>query len=141
MVLVPSGFLVLRIHTSKKNQDKRELTVGNIEGYGYHILTYIFAMLLPFYRQDLATVRDVFAICVALVLVIVIFWNLNLHYINFIFIIQGYRTFVVHPPDDGNPYSGGEDYILVTRRASISSGQHIIAYRVSDTVFLESIEA
>ena len=140
MVLVPAGYLLLRIHTSKRNQDKRELMVGNVEGYGHHILTYILAMLLPFYRQDMATSRDVLAIFFALALVVVIFWHLNLHYINLIFILLGYRTFLVHSPSDANPYSGGEDYILVTRRTRIDSGQHIIAYRVSDTVFIEALE-
>ncbi len=139
-VVVPALFVWWRVRTAKRDKDSRELTVGSVEGYGHHVLTYIFAMLLPFYRQDIATLRDVLAMGAALAFVIVIFWNLNLHYINLAFILGRYRTYVVHPPADGNPHSGIDDFILVTRRTSIRTGEGIIAYRISDKFYLESRE-
>ena len=73
-----------------------------------------------------------------MIFIIMIFWHLKLHYINIIFILQGYRTYLVHPPLDENPYSGNDDFILVIRRNSIIEGEEIIAYRISDTVYMES---
>ena len=137
VVVLPLVFLWWRFRTAKKNNDTRRLVTGRIEGYGHQILTYIFAMLLPFYRQDIATLRDVLAIGAALLFVVIIFWSLNLHYINIIFVLGGYRRYLVHPPDDGNPFSGTQALVLVTRRASLSMDESIIAYRISNTFLWE----
>ena len=137
MIALPLAFLWWRVRTAKRNNDTRQLVIERVEGYGHHILTYIFAMLLPFYRQDIATLRDVLAISAALLFVVIIFWSLNLHYINIVFVLRGYRTYLVHPPDDGNPFSGTQAHILVTRRSSLRTDESIVAYRISNTFLLE----
>ena len=137
MIVLPLVLLWWRFRSAKRNNDTRQLVVDRVEGYGHHILTYIIAMLLPFYRQDIATLRDVLAIGAALLFVVIIFWNLNLHYINIAFVLGGYRTYLIHPPDDGNPFSGTQALVLVTRRSSLRMDESIIAYRISDTFLWE----
>ncbi len=137
MVVVPNTFLCARIATAKKEHDRRELIVGTADDHRDHILVYLFAMLLPFYSQDHATWRDLAATIAALAFVVFLFWHLNLHYMNLAFAALGYRVFTVYPPADGNPLTGRVPYVVITRRASLASGQQLIAYRVSDTVYLE----
>ena len=140
MVALPNLYLYWRILRARTEHDRRELVIGRLEDYRYHVLTYIFAMLLPFYQQDIASPRDLIAMCAALLLIIILFWKLNLHYINIIFIFRGYQTFAVYPHSDGNPYSGRDKFLLITRRSSIEPGCKVKAYRMSDTVYLESEE-
>ena len=137
MVILPSVYFCWRIRRARIKRDKQEIVIGEVHDYRYHILTYIFAMLLPFYRQDIASTRELLAVCAALVFIVVLFWKLNLHYINLMFIVRGYQIFMVDTHDDGNPYSGRENFMLITRRPSVEAGQEIMAYRVSDTVYLE----
>ena len=137
MVILPNVFLFWRIRRATIKRDRREIVVGAAQDYRYHLLTYIFAMLLPFYRQDIATTRELLAVCVALLFIIALFWKLNLHYINFIFIVRGYHAFLVHPCNDDNPYSSSDSFVVITHRTALNSGQSIIAYHVSETVFLE----
>ena len=106
MVVVPNVFLQWRIWKARKDNDKRELTAGTLENHRSHILSYLFATLLPFYREELSTCRDLAAMIVALVFIVFLFWRLNLHYINIFFALRGYQVFTVSSPQDGNPHTG-----------------------------------
>ncbi|MBD3368244.1 MAG: hypothetical protein GF405_08760 [Candidatus Eisenbacteria bacterium] len=138
MVVVPNAFLWLRIRTAKKQADKCELTVGTADDHRDHILVYLFAMLLPFYSEDLGSWRYLGASVAALAFIVFLFWHLNLHYMNLLFAALGFRVFTVYPPADGNPLTGKTRQALITRRVSLASGDRIIAYRLSDTVYLEA---
>ncbi len=138
MAFGPTAFLWLRICIARKNHDKRKLTAGVSEDHRSHVLVYLFATLLPFYREELATIRDLAAMIVALAFIVFLFWRLNLHYMNVIFAVFGYQIFTVFPPEDNNSYTGKETFILITQRRSLTPGNHFSAYRLSDTVYLES---
>ncbi len=138
MVVLPNAFLWLRIRTARKNDDRREITVGIADDHRDHILVYLFAMLLPFYSEDLGTLRDLAATLAALAFIVFLFWHLNLHYMNLLFAVLGYRVFTVYPPADGNPLTGKTRHAVITRRVSLSHGEKLTTYRLSDTVYLEA---
>ncbi|HLZ11040.1 MAG TPA: hypothetical protein VKP58_00510 [Candidatus Acidoferrum sp.] len=140
MVALPNLFLWLRIQAAKKHHVKSELVVGSAEDHRDHLLVYLFAMLLPFYPIDTGSWRDFAALISALAFVVFLFWHLNLHYMNIIFAIRGYRVFTILPPKDDNPLSGRISLVLITPRTSVLSGDRIIAYRLSDTVYFEAKE-
>ena len=137
MVVVPYVFLWVRIATARRLQERRELVVGKAEDHRDHLLVYLFSMLLPFYAAELATWRDLAALVVALGFIVFLFWHLNLHYMNVLFAALGYRVFTIYPPSDTNPLGGKISQVLITRRVGLSSEQHIVAYRLSDTVYFE----
>ena len=141
LILLPNGLLWLRITRAQRSKDIRQLSAGETEDYRSHVLVYLFAILLPFYRQELAESRDLAAMVVALAFIIFLFWHLNLHYMNLFFLILKYRVFTVSSPKDGNPYTGMESFVVITRRPSLSPGDSIVAYRLSDTVYLEKMDA
>lgn len=138
IAIIPTAFLWLRLKTAQRQNDKRLLTAGTLEDNRGHVLVYLFAILLPFYRTEVATMRDMVAMVMALAFIVFLFWHLNLHYMNFLFAIFDYRVFNVFPSEDGNPYTGKEAFILVTRRRSLLPGDRFSAYRLSDTVYVES---
>lgn len=137
MVVGPNVFLWLRIRTARRQADKRELTVGTADDHRDHILVYLFAMLLPFYSEAIGTWRDFGATIAALAFIVFLFWHLNLHYMNLAFALRGLRVFTVYPPADGNPLTAKTRQAVITRRVSLSPGERIVAYRLSDTVYLE----
>ena len=138
MVILPNLFLWLRIRAAKKHEVKSDLVVGTAEDHRDHLLVYLFAMLLPFYSIDTNSWRDFAALVTAVGFVVFMFWHLDLHYMNIIFAIRGYRVFTILPPEDNNPVSGRVSLVLVTPRISVLSGDRIVAYRLSDTVFFEN---
>jgi hypothetical protein len=140
MIVLPNIFLLNRIRVAKKHQVKKELVVGDAEDHRDHLLVYLFAILLPFYSIDTNSWRDVAALLLAVSFIVFMFWLLNLHYMNIIFAIGGYRVFTITPPRDDNPVSGRISLVLVTPRTSVLSGDRIVAYRLSDTVYFEAKE-
>jgi len=137
MVIGPNFFLWLRIRTAKKQNDKRAVTVGTADDHRDHILVYLFAMLLPFYSQNISAWRDFGATLAALGFIVFLFWHLNLHYMNLLFALRGFRVFTVYPPANGNPLTGKTRHAVITRRVSLAPGDVIVALRLSDTVYLE----
>jgi len=138
MVIAPNVFLWLRIRTARKQNDNRAVTVGTAEDHRDHILVYLFAMLLPFYSEDINTWREFATTLAALAFIVFLFWHLNLHYMNLLFALRGFRVFTVYPPDDQNPLTRKTRQAVITRRVSLASGDSIVAYRLSDTVYLEA---
>jgi len=138
MVILPNVFLWWRVIAAIRLKEKRSIVVGMAEDHREHLLIYLFAMLLPFYSINLGTWRDLIAALVAISFIIFLFWHLNLHYMNLIFAMLGYRVFTIYPPADDNPLSGRDKMVLITRRVSMFSGRCLYAYRLSDTVYLEA---
>src|SRR6266478_9284938 len=66
MVILPNAFLWVRINTTRKLRERREIKVGTAEDHREHLLVYLFAMLLPFYPTGLDTWRDFAATLAAL---------------------------------------------------------------------------
>ena len=137
MAGAPTVFLWLRIRTAQKDNDIRELTAGTSEDHRSHVLIYLFAILLPFYREELASYRDLAAMIVALGFIVFLFWHLNLHYMNVYFAFMRYQIFTVSPPQNDNPHTGCRSFVLITQRGSLSPGDRVRAYRLSNTVYLE----
>jgi hypothetical protein len=138
IVIFPNLFLWLRILVVKKKQLNNEVVVGKAEDHRDHLLVYLFATLLPFYSIDTASWRDFAALMTAVVFVVFLFWYLNLHYLNILFAIRGYRVFTIAPPKDENPFSGRASLVLITPRVYLAAGERIIAYRLSNTLFFEA---
>jgi hypothetical protein len=138
MVIVPNLFLWVRIQIVKRKQLKNDLIVGRAEDHRDHLLVYLFAVLLPFYSIDTITWRDFAALMLAVAFVVFLFWHLNLHYLNILFAISGYRRFTITPPKDENSFSGRTSLVLITPRAYLEEGEHITAYRLSNSVFFEA---
>jgi hypothetical protein len=62
----------------------------------------------------------------------------QVYYMNLLFAVLGYRVFTVYSSGDGNPITGKTRYAVITRRVSLSHGENLITYRLSDTVYLET---
>ena len=138
--ILPSFFLWLRIHIVRRVENISVKVVGSTEDHRSHVLVYLFATLLPFYREDIGTYRDLIAMIVAIGLIIYLFWRLRLHYLNIFFEVRGYRIFSVSPPKSENPFSGKDDFILITRRKYLPKDLQVFAYQISETVHLEKQE-
>lgn len=137
LVIGPNCALWVRIRSAKINEGKSIRLIGKTDNDSYHIIIYLFAMLLPFYRQDLDAVRELVATIAALAFIIILFWRFNLHYINLYFLICGYRVFTVHPVKEAGPHSENVSWTLITRRSSLPAGDSLLVYRITNTVYLE----
>ena len=136
LIAIPNLVLAARLWIAKIHDDSKKITVRSSEDHRDHILVYLFAMLLPLYDANIGTNRDFAATVAAFIFIAFLFWHLNLHYMNILFALFGYRVFsITSEKKDG--VSGTESLVLLTRRRSLIAGEEIRTLRISNTVLWE----
>lgn len=136
LAIAPTLVLVRRIRLAQEHNDSQMKVIGSVDDHRDHVLVYLFAILLPFYTVNLQDGREFAATVVALLLILFLFWHLNLHYMNLLFALRGYRVFTVTPSKPAT-HASDAPFVMLTKRESLFEGQQITAYRLSDTVFIE----
>ncbi len=140
LIVVPLTFLILRVVVVWNSEGTGQVEVGTVEDNRTHLLAYLFATMLPFYRSSLDTWRDLAAIGIALAFIVFLFWYLRLHYVNFLLALFHYRVYTVFPPDGTEGFHRRTPLVLITRRNFLSRGELLTARRLSDTVYWETSE-
>ena len=137
MAIMPTAFLYFRELLAKRQNDIRSLVIGRTEDHRGHVLVYLFVILLPFYRQNVDSWRDFYALVAALVFIVFLFWHLNYHYMNILFAIRGYRVLNVLSANGDSEYANMTNFALITRRSVVQPNEQMVVYRISNTVYLE----
>lgn len=135
-IVVPTGILYWRIRIAKKSHDLQIKKIHHVDDSKDHILIYLFAIMLPLYTANLQVEREIFATILALIFIIFLFWHLNMHYMNLVFALLGYRVYTINPNKD-NQFGSHEPFVLLSKRRYLMDGQSINAYRLSNTVYME----
>ncbi len=129
LIIVPYLVIRFRILRSKKSNDTFILDVTAAKNNKEYLFTFLFTVLLPLYSVSIEEPRDCYAVLAAILLVIFILWNLNLHFINIVFAIRGYRVYTIE---------NDQTSILLTKRHSIPKNSiPIKVHRLSNSVFIE----
>lgn len=137
LVLVPLFVLWLRIALARRAADRVPLRVEAADDHRDHILVYLIAMMLPFYSAELGSWRYLAATLCAVGLVVLLFWHLNLHYLNLFFVVFGYRVFTVRAGAGEGSTHRSPPWVVITRRARLEPGDQLTVVRVSNTVYIE----
>lgn len=137
LIIVPNLLLLLKLRSVKQNVGPKRRSIGKFDNNTYHVIIYLVALLLPFYRHDIVDERELAATIAALAFVVFVFLRLNLYYLNLYFIILDYKTFTIHASDDTGAHADKTSWILITPRSSLQNGVELNAYRISNTVYWE----
>lgn len=129
LLLIPFGFILIRLKIAKKVDDRHEINVNESKLNKEYLFSYLFTVLLPLYSVNVTNPKEFAAIIIAILFVIFILWNLNLHFINFFFALKGYKVYTL-PNERGG--------ILLSTRPHISdTTTKISAHRLGSSVFIE----
>ena len=129
LVIIPLMFTAIRIMAAKKNRDILKVDITQTSNNKDYLFTYLFTVLLPLYSFTITSDRDAFALLFALVVVIFVLWNMNLHFINFFFAMQGYKVYTL---------DSVEGAILLSTRHILPKNQNLLSvHRLSNSVFIE----
>lgn len=123
--IVPTFFVILRILIAKKQNDRLEVRVTSLTQNKEYVFTYFFTVLLPLYGITLSNYRDVGAYVLALLLIIIILFRLNLYYTNVFFVIFKYNVYIVQPNN-----------LIILSKKEIIPGTQIWPLRLSNSVFI-----
>ncbi len=117
----------------------RTLRVVKAEDPKDHILTYLFAMLIPLFQSNVDDKRQLSVAIVAFIMVMFLFWHMRLHYMNFVFALFGYSIFTVKA-DAGADTRGPkptDTWVIISRRSAISDGEMLTGYRLGGLVLAD----
>ena len=137
LIVIPNLFVLARILFARHYSDIKMVTIENAEDHRDHILIYLIAILLPIYSFNPETWRDFTAVVVALGLMLIIFWLLNLHYMNLFFTILDYKIYTINPENLPNQTNRRERFVIITKLSPLINGEQISMYRISDTIFID----
>ncbi len=129
LVVIPYLFIWLRIYFSKKSNDTFLLDVSETKTNREYLFTYLITILLPLFSVTITTNREFVAMISAIFFVVFVLWNMNLHFINILFAILGYRVYTI------DSYNCS---VLLTKRTRIPSNiKELKVHRISNSVFIE----
>jgi len=137
LFLAPSLVLWLLWRRNVRIGNTRTIEVRSAQDPKDHLLTYLFAMLLPLWQAGLGTPRDLYATLAALLLILFVFWHMGLHYLNVLFAVWGYRVYTVQAG------AGGDNqklltYAVISKRSQISAGgAPLTGYRLGGNVLVD----
>lgn len=129
LILIPYSILQLRIYFAKKSNDSHTLSVDGAKNNKEYLFTFLFTVLLPLYSVSISNSREFAAVVFAICFVIFVLWNLNLHFVNLFFALQGYRVYTIE---------NDNSIVLLTFRHSIPHDlKELKVHRISNSVFIE----
>lgn len=137
LFVAPNLFLWTLILRARNKKIQRTIEVGETDDRRQDLISYLFAMLLPFYAVDLSSWRNFAATVVAFLIVVVLFTSLNLHYMNFLVALTGYHCFQVRTPETEHTTSSATSFMVVTKNPRIRRGTSLTGYLISSTLLLE----
>ena len=136
LVALPNLVLAWRWHIARRRNDHRIIVIAASRDNSEHLLVYLFAMLLPLYTAELESERALAAVVAAFVFIVFLFWHMNLHYMNVIFAVLGYRVYTVEMASSSGV--SANSVILLSKRISAPpTGGSVDGLRLSDTVYVE----
>lgn len=141
LFLLPSVLLFFFSRRAKKQQNDKTIAIRTAKDQREHLLTYLFAMLIPLFDANLGGYRDLIAVFVALLFVLFIFWHMRLHYMNLFFALFGYKIFTVEAESRTEVARGIAPklitYAVLSKRHHLTPEEVLTGWRLGGNVLVD----
>ena len=139
MFIVPNAFLWVIIARARSSNNNIAFKIRSSKDQREHLLVYLFAMLIPLYDANMGAGRDLFAVLAVLLFVIILFWHLNLHYMNIFFALKHYQIFTVEVQMGAGADSPSiATYAVISKRQRLEDGATLVGLRMGGNVVLDT---
>lgn len=137
VVFLPNFLLYLRWRLVQKDGQTFELQIRDSVDNRESLVIYLLAVLLALYGVTPENGREWAAYGLTILFVILLFWMANLHHLNVIFNLAGYRTYTVTFDVFGANGMRSNKAVLLSKRLQPPTSGPILCYRLSHDVFIE----
>ncbi|MDP2780393.1 hypothetical protein [Devosia sp.] len=143
LFLLPTLIIWLIFILARKTENTKTIQISSAKDQREHLLTYLFAMLIPLFDANTDGVRDLTAVALAFMFVMFLFWHMRLHYMNLFFAIWGYRIFTVEAKIGTTQKDRERDrfatYAVISRRHFIPDDVSLTGYRLGGRVLFDKV--
>lgn len=141
LFVLPTAILYFIFHRARTSENVKTIDVVSSRDQREHLLTYLFAMLIPLFDVNLGGVRDIVSVAFALSFIVFLFWHMRLHYMNLIFAIWGYKIYTVEAKI-GTKERDRErprlvTFAVISRRHYLPEGEALTGYRLGGNVLVD----
>jgi hypothetical protein len=144
LFLLPTLILWLILRQARKAENTKTVHISTAKDQREHLLTYLFAMLIPLFDANTDDLRDLTAVALAFIFVMFLFWHMRLHYMNLFFAMWGYRIFTVEVRIGTTEKDRKRDrfvtYAVISRRHFIPDDDALTGYRLGGLVLFDKAE-
>jgi hypothetical protein len=141
LFLFPTLILRWILRGARKAENTKTIHISSAKDQREHLLTYLFAMLIPMFDANTDGMRDLTAVSLALIFVMFLFWHMRLHYMNLLFALCGYRIFTVEVKIGTTEKDRTSDrfvtYAVISRRHFIPDEDDLTGYRLGGRVLFD----
>ena len=144
LFLLPTLILWSILRQARKAENTKTIHISSAKDQREHLLTYLFAMLIPLFDANTDGMRDLTAVSLAFIFIMFLFWHMRLHYMNLFFAMCGYRIFTVEAKIGTTEKDRKRDrfvtYAVISRRHFIPDDDALTGYRLGGRVLFDKAE-
>lgn len=136
LFVASNAYLLAIVMRGRARVGRRSIEVVSATDRRQDVISYLFAMLLPFYTVDMNSWREFAASVAAFLIVVILFTSLDLHYLNLwiaVFRYHCFETTLRGSDTNGSPTR----VMLISRRSAIAPGSRLSTVPISPLVVLE----
>ena len=137
LVFLPNALLLIRWLIVRNGEQVIELQIADSSDNRDSLVIYLLAVLLALYGVNPENGREWIAFGLTIFFVILLFWMANLHHLNVIFNLAGYRTYTVTLKVNGAHRAHTSQGVLLTKRLQPPANRAMQCHRLSHDVFIE----
>jgi hypothetical protein len=141
LFLLPTLILGWILRQARKAENTKTIQISSAKDQREHLLTYLFAMLIPLFDANTDGMRDLTAVSLAFIFVMFLFWHMRLHYMNLFFALWGCRIFTVEAKIGTTEKDRKRDrfvtYAVISRRHFIPDNEALTGYRLGGRVLFD----
>lgn len=144
LFVAPTLILHFFLKRARSQDNSQSVKIVSVKDQKEHLLTYLFAMLIPLFDVNLGGTRDLLAVSAAFLFIIFLFWHMRLHYMNIFFAFEGYRIYTI----EAKFGTTGKDkqseilktYAVLSKRHHIPPGELLTGIRLGGDVLVDKDE-
>ncbi|MGN6365892.1 hypothetical protein [Asticcacaulis taihuensis] len=141
LFMMPTAILYALFNKAKQTKNVKTIKIYSSKDQREHLLTYLFAMIIPLFQASLGSIRDILSIFAAFFLIMFLFWHMRLHYMNILFAIFGFKIFSVEvrvgTSEEERKQGRISSYVVISRRHIIPDGSNLTGYRLGGGVLVD----
>ena len=134
-----NGLVIVIWYGALRARNEKTITVRKSSEQREYLITYLLAVTIPLYQNDIDTWRSLLAACLIFVFVVYVFWWVRLGYINLIFALCGYRVHTIEVAASTKTGNAPRitHLVFISRREFIEPGEVLTGLRLGSDVLIE----
>ena len=138
LFLFPNLLMGLRWILAKRKNLTSVYNITKSEDGREHVFTYLFALIIPFFSEEIDSLFKLISFIFLMVFVVFIFWHMRLHYLNLIFALAGYKVLNIRVRSHPGAHSSVAErrYILLSKDEDVEAGERLRCVRLSNHILM-----